>query len=61
MISGSCDEACHSPDMSDQHTGFGTLDGFLPILCQSAVAPELGEGALDNPSAGQNLEALSDV
>lgn len=35
--------------------------GFLPVLGQSSASPEPDEDALDDRSAGQDLEALSRV
>ena len=36
-------------------------DGLLPIPGQPAASPEPGEGALDNPSPGQEFEPLRGV
>lgn len=36
-------------------------DGFLPVLRQSAAAPEPCEGAFDDPSSWQDLEPLRGV
>ena len=47
--------------MGDQHPCLCALDGFLPIACQSAAATEPCEGAFDDPSPGQHLEALGSV
>jgi len=47
--------------MGDQHPSFGALGGLFPILRQSAAPAKPCEGALDDPSAGQHLEALGGV
>jgi len=53
MISGSCEEARHAPDMGYQHLCLRALDGSFPIACQSTAATE--------PSPGQHLETLGGV
>lgn len=47
--------------MGDEHPGLGALDGFFPIPCQTAATAEPCEGALHDPSARQQLEALCGV
>ena len=47
--------------MGDVDPCFSGGDGFLPVLCQTAAAPEPGEGAFDHPSAREDLEALRRV
>jgi hypothetical protein len=44
--------------MCDEDSGFGTHDGFFPILGHSAALSEPGEGALHDPTSRQNLEPL---
>ena len=38
-----------------------TGDGFSPILGQAAASSEPGEGALDRPPTGQDLEPIGGV
>ena len=47
--------------MGDEAPGFGAVDGFLPISCQTATATKPREGALDEAATGQYLEALCSV
>ena len=44
--------------MCDEDSGFGTLDGFLPIPGHSAALSKPGEGPLHDPSSRQNPEPL---
>lgn len=57
MISGSCEDSGEAADVGDEQPCLGTLDGFPPIPRQTAAATEPCEGPLDDPSAGQHLEA----
>ena len=47
--------------MGDERPGNGAGDGRFEILCQSATATEPCESTFDDPSAGQNFEALRRV
>ena len=47
--------------MSDERPGNCAGDCRFEILCQSATATEPCESTFDNPSAGQNFEALRRV
>ena len=58
MISGSCDEAGEVPDVGDEQPCLCAGDGSFPIPCQTPAAAKPREGALDDPSAGEHLEAL---
>ena len=61
MISGSCEEAGEAADVGDEQPCLGALDCSFPIPCQTAAASKPCEGTFDDPSAGQNLEALGGV
>ena len=58
VFSGSCEAAREELDAGEEDPGLGGLDGRLEVLCQPPVSIEPGERALDDPSAGQELEAL---
>lgn len=47
--------------MCDQDPGLCAFDGFLPISCRTTAAAKPREGALDNPSSRQHLEAFGGV
>ena len=58
VFSGSCETAREELDAGEEDPGLGGLDGRLEVLGQPPVSIEPGERALDDPSAGQELEAL---
>ena len=58
VFSGSCEAAREELDAGEEDPGLGGLDGRLEVLGQPPVSIEPGERALDDPSAGQELEAL---
>ena len=47
--------------MGDECPGNGAGDCRFEILCQSATATEPRKSTFDDPSAGQNFEALRGV
>ncbi len=57
VFSGSCETAREELDAGEEDPGLGGLDGRLEVLGQPPVSIEPGERALDDPSAGQELEA----
>ena len=61
MISGSCTEAGHAPDMGDQNPGLGALSKFVPVPCKSAATAAPCKCALHDPSARQHPEAFGGV
>ena len=42
----------------DEEPGLGRCDQGLEVFGQASIAIEPGEGAFDDPSARQNVEAL---
>jgi hypothetical protein len=44
--------------MSDESPGNCAVDGRFKILCQSSTASDPCEGSFNDPSAGQDFEAL---
>jgi hypothetical protein len=48
-------------DVGDQEEGGRGGDGFLPVPGEPAASSEPGEGPLDDPATGQNLEPLCRV
>ena len=59
VFSGSCEAAREELDAGEEDPGLGGLDGRLEVLGQPPFSIEPGERALDDPSAGQELEARS--
>ena len=47
LISKPCESSCDELDASDHESGFGSFDGGFEVLCETATAPQLGEGAFD--------------
>ena len=47
--------------MGDEDPGHGAGDGCLEILGEAAASAEPGEGALDDPAAGQHLETVGGI
>jgi hypothetical protein len=56
---------CEAPggeaDMGDIDPGLGAGDGFFPVLAEASAPAEPGEGALDDPAARDDFEALRGV
>ncbi len=61
LISSSCDPSNERLDACDHKPSLCTGDGGFAILGEPAIATEPGEGALDHPSPGQELEALRGI
>src|SRR6056297_2711438 len=57
----SCETTGGEADMGDVDPRLRRGDGFLPVLCEPAASAEPGEGALHDPAARQDLEALGGV
>ena len=57
VFSGSCEAAREELDAGEEDPGLGGLDGRLEVHGQPPVSIEPGERVLDDPSAGQELEA----
>ncbi len=61
LISSSCDPSNEKLDACDHKPSLCTGDGGFEILGEPAIATEPGEGALDHPSPGQEVEALRGI
>ncbi len=61
FVSSPCEPPHEELDTRHHEPCFSACDGCLEVLCEPAVAAEPREGAFHNPSAGQNLEAFSDI
>ena len=53
-----CDESGEAADMGDGGPCCGAFDGFFPVLGETAAPAEPCEGAFDDPSAREDLEAV---
>src|SRR3979409_532272 len=60
-MSSSYESSCKDADVSYERPGNGAGDCRFEILCQSATATEPRKSTFDDPSAGQNFEALRGV
>src|SRR5215216_6054928 len=60
-LSSSCEAAGEETHARDGDPGFGAGNGGFEVLGEAAVAAEPGEGALDQPSPRQELEAFDAV
>src|ERR1700704_1172900 len=60
-MSSSYESSCKDADVSYERPGNGAGDCRFEILCQAATAPEPRKSTFDDPSAGQNFEALRGV
>src|SRR5437762_10327003 len=53
-----CEASREEPQVGQQHPGCSAVDGCLEVFGETPAAAEPGEGALDHPSPGQQLEAF---
>ena len=58
MTSSSCNAVHEQPDVGDEDPSDGSDDGGLEILWMEAIATKSSEGVLDDPAAGEHLEAF---
>src|SRR5712671_4282667 len=58
LHSSPCEAAGEQSKVGQQHPGCGAGDGRLEVLGETAATAEPGEGTLDHPSPGQELEAV---
>src|SRR6266404_9197013 len=58
LHSSPCEAAGEQSKVGQQHPGCGAGDGRLEVLGETAATAEPGEGALNHPSPGQELEAF---
>jgi len=61
FVSSPCDASGECADVSDEHPSDGAGDRRFEILDEAATTSEPREGPLDNPTAGERLEAFGDV
>ncbi len=59
LISSPCDSVAEELDAGDQEPRLGAFDGFLEVFGETSVASEPCERPFDDPSSGQQHEALA--
>ena len=56
--SGFCEASGEEAEIGEEEPGGGALDGCFEVLGEASASAEPGKGALDDPSARQELEAF---